>query len=132
MLKNMSQSSSEIFFYVVRNQKDVGLRWYFEHESTKYHCRTKKPQKVFHFLGKTRPQNAVKAPDSMDVEVQIALENLLSQLSSFQEVTSLQLAHFMALHEMTWNNNTVADVVNDPVNPNNGGELISVSKTSSS
>lgn len=74
----------------------------------------------------------MKAPDSMDVEVQIALENLLSQLSSFQEVTSLQLAHFMALHEMTWNNNTVADVVNDPVNPNNGGELISVSKTSSS
>lgn len=90
------------------------------------------PQKVFHFLGKTRPQNAVKAPDSMDVEVQIALENLLSQLSSIQEVTSLQLAHFMPLHEMTWNNNTVADVVNDPVNPNNGGELISVSKTSSS
>lgn len=132
MLKNMSQSSSEIFFYVVRNQKDVGLQWYFEHESTMYHYRTKPPQKVFHFLGKTRPQNAVKAPDSMDVEVQIALENLLSQLSSIQEVTSLQLAHFMALHEMTWNNNTVADVVNDPVNPNNGGELISVSKTSSS
>lgn len=116
-------------FYVGRNQKDVGLQWYFEHESTMYHC-TLFCSKVFHFLSKTRPQNAVKAPDSMDVEVQIALENLLSQLSSIQEVTSLQLAHFMALHEMTWNNNT--DVVNDPVNPNNGGELISVSKTSSS
>lgn len=44
----------------------------------------------------------------------------------------LQLARFVALHEMTWNNNTVADVVNDPVNPNYGGESLSVSKSSSS
>lgn len=52
--------------------------------------------------------------------------------ASKKKVVSLQLARFMALHEMTWNNNTVADVVNDPVNPNNGGESLSVSKSSSS
>lgn len=73
-------------------------------------------------------------PDGTDVQVQIALENLLSHHcgSSIQTVTSLQLTRFMALHEMTWNNDTVADVVNDPVNPNNGREHLSVSKSSSS
>ena len=49
-----------------------------------------------------------------------------------QQVTSLQLACFPVPCEMTRNNNTVADVVNDPVNPNNGGESVSVSKSSSS
>ena len=68
------------------------------------------------------------------LSVQIALENLLSHHcgSSIHKVTSVQLASSVALHEMTWNNNTVADVVNDPVNPNNGGESLSVSKSSSS
>lgn len=37
-------------FYVVRNQKDVGLQWYFEHESTMYHCRTNPHPKSFLFF----------------------------------------------------------------------------------
>lgn len=41
-------------------------------------------------------------------------------------------SRFTVLHGMTWNNNTAADVVNDPVNPNNDGESLSVSKFSSS
>lgn len=46
--------------------------------------------------------------------------------SSIQKVASLWVARFMAPHEMTWNNDTVAGVVNDPVNPNNGGEPLSL------
>lgn len=63
----------------------------------------------------------------------IALENLLfhQRGSSVQRVTSPQPTCFMALHEMTRNMNTIAGVVNDPVNPNNGGEILSVSKSSS-
>lgn len=64
---------------------------------------------------------------------QIALENLLfhQRGSSIQRVTSSQPTCFVALYEMTRNVNTIAGVVNDPVNPNNGGEILSVSKSSS-
>lgn len=61
-----------------------------------------------------------------------AFSPLWQQHRKKKKVVSLQLPRFMALHEMTWNNNTVADVVNDPVNPNNDGESLSVSKSSSS
>lgn len=62
--------------------------------------------------------------DGENVLVQIALENLLSHHrgSSVHKVACVQLARFTAPREMTWSNNTVADVVNDPVNPNNGGQ----------
>lgn len=77
-----------------------------------------------------KTQNGVKdsVPDGKErVGSDSPWESAFSPLWQQQpkKVTSLQLTRFMALHEMTWNNNTVADVVNDPVNPNNGGESLS-------
>lgn len=68
---------------------------------TKYQSRTQKT-----LNSNTGVKDSV--PDGTDVQVQIALENLLSHHcgSSIQTVTSLQLACVMTLHEMTWNNNT--------------------------